>query len=105
MTQTRTQSAVEAVVNTVVSFATGVATNYFALPFFGFPASATQAINLTLIFTAISLVRQYLLRRVFNKLHNKPRYIADSEDSCEVCGCDMTTWSPRHTADCTEIPW
>lgn len=75
--QTRLQSIIEAVTNTIISFIIGMATNYIALPMFGFAVSVGQAGWLTLIFTVVSFIRQYILRRVFNNLH-APKLAVDS---------------------------
>ena len=64
--QSRLMSLVEAWANVFVGYWVSVAANFVVLPWFGFDVSAGQAIGMGVIFTAISLVRSYLLRRWFN---------------------------------------
>jgi len=59
MTQTRTQSAVEGAVNTVLGFAVACAGNVY----FGLPVRAS--FTLTVVLTVISFIRGYIVRRVF----------------------------------------
>lgn len=67
MTQPRRQSAIEACANVVVGYGVAVAANLLVLPRFGLTVTASDAAGIGCIFTAISLVRSYVLRRVFNR--------------------------------------
>lgn len=64
--QSRLGSAVEAVANVAVGYAVNFAANLAVLPVFGFDVSAGEAAGIGVVFTAISLARSYLLRRLFN---------------------------------------
>lgn len=66
--QTKWGSVVEAWANIAVGFSINWTANMFILPLFGFHVTGTQAFNIGLIFTVISLVRSYVLRRWFNGL-------------------------------------
>lgn len=66
--QTRTGSAIEAVANVAVGYAVAVATQAAVFPLFGLHASAAQHLAIGAIFTAVSLVRSYTLRRIFNRI-------------------------------------
>lgn len=68
MTQTRVGSLTEAAANIAVGFAINWTANMVVLPMFGFALSAGTAFRIGLIFTVISLVRSYVLRRWFNGL-------------------------------------
>jgi hypothetical protein len=59
---------VEACLNIVVGFVINWTANMTILPLFGFRVSGGAAFEIGLIFTGISLVRQYVLRRWFNGL-------------------------------------
>lgn len=74
MKQSRLGSFVEAWVNILVGFGIAMAANALVLPQFGFHVTASQNFWITVIFTAISLVRSYILRRVFNSLRLKHLY-------------------------------
>lgn len=69
MAQTKLGSFVEAWANIAVGFAINWSANMIVLPMFGFNGlTAGKAFGIGLVFTAISLVRQYILRRYFNGL-------------------------------------
>ena len=64
--QSRTMSLVEAVANVIIGYAIAVTTQAVVFPIFGLYASLDQNLAIGLIFTVVSLVRSYALRRVFN---------------------------------------
>ena len=64
--QSRTMSLVEAVVNVVVGYGVAVLTQMLVFPFFGLHASLGQNLGIGVIFTTVSLIRSYALRRFFN---------------------------------------
>ena len=67
MSQSKTGSLVEAFANIVIGFAVNYTANLIILPMFGFSGlTARIAFEIGLVFTIISLVRSYVLRRVFN---------------------------------------
>lgn len=66
--QTRLGSLAEAWVNIAVGFSINYSANLVILPLFGFAVTLGQAFWIGVIFTVISLVRQYVLRRWFNGL-------------------------------------
>lgn len=69
MSQSKTGSLVEAVANIIIGFAINFTANLIILPMFGFSGlTARVAFDIGLVFTVISLVRSYVLRRVFNKV-------------------------------------
>lgn len=74
MTQTRTGSFAETVANTAVGFGVSVVANVVVLPWFGYAVTAGDALGIGVVFTAISLIRGYVLRRLFNGLRfgNRP---------------------------------
>jgi hypothetical protein len=77
MTQTRIGSFIEAVVNVAIGFGINWVANLLILPLFGFNVTGTQAFNMGLMFTAISVVRSYAIRRWFNaRLHAAAMRIA-----------------------------
>ena len=68
MKQSRWMSLAEAVTNVLVGYGVAVATQMLVFPLFGFEASLQENLAIGLVFTAVSLVRSYLLRRVFEAL-------------------------------------
>ena len=68
MKQSRAMSLVEAVTNVLIGYGVAVATQMLVFPLFGFEASLQDNLAIGLVFTAVSLVRSYLLRRAFEAL-------------------------------------
>lgn len=69
MAQTKAQSWFEAWANIAIGFGINLIANLMVLPIFGFYPTVSDAFGMGVIFTVISLIRSYLLRRLFNKLH------------------------------------
>ena len=65
MTQSCRMSLIEAVTNVVVGYALAVATQIVVFPSFGLQASLGENLALGAVFTGISLLRSYALRRLF----------------------------------------
>lgn len=74
MKQTHLGSLVESLANIAVGFGINFTANMLVLPMFGFNVSASDALGIGLVFTAISLARGYVIRRWFNglKFGHKP---------------------------------
>ena len=68
MTQSRQMSLVEAVTNVAVGYALAVATQIVVFPWFGLQASLGENLALGGVFTVISLIRGYALRRMFEAI-------------------------------------
>lgn len=68
MNQSRWMSFAEAVVNVVVGYGVAVVTQMLVFPLFGMRASVSDNLVIGVIFTMVSLVRSFTLRRVFESL-------------------------------------
>jgi hypothetical protein len=66
MTQSRGMSLVEAATNVVVGYALAVATQILVFPWFGLRPSLGENLALGGVFTGMSLLRGYALRRLFD---------------------------------------
>lgn len=71
MSQSRIMSAVEAVANVAVGFGVAMVAQAAVFPLFGFHAAPSEHLAIAGIFTGVSLVRSYLLRRCFEALQRK----------------------------------
>jgi len=66
MTQSRLASLTESCANIAVGLAVSVVANILVLPHYGCSRTWGDAVEIGAIYTAISLVRGYVLRRTFN---------------------------------------
>jgi putative effector of murein hydrolase len=68
VTQSRRLSLVEAITNVAVGYVLAVITQIVVFPWFGIHPSLGENLAIGSIFTGISLVRSYALRRLFERL-------------------------------------
>jgi hypothetical protein len=71
MTQTRTLSMIEALVGTAIGFIVSMIASHYVYPAHGHAFTFGQNLSITAIFTVISIVRGYCVRRLFNRLKRK----------------------------------
>ena len=71
MGQSRRMSAVEAVVSTAIGYIVAVATQMVVFPIFGLRVGVIENLGIGLAFTSVSIVRSYLVRRLFERLHRR----------------------------------
>jgi hypothetical protein len=65
MTQSRRMSLIEAASNVMVGYALAVATQILVFPWFGLQPSVKENLAIGAVFTCLSLIRSYALRRFF----------------------------------------
>lgn len=65
--QSRLMSFLEAVINIVVGYGLAVLTQIVLFPFFDLHASLGENLAIGGIFTCLSLIRSYVLRRLFDR--------------------------------------
>ena len=68
MSQSRRLSLIEAVTNVVVEYALAMITQLIVFPLFGLQASLSDNLAIGILFTGGSLIRSYVLRRLFARL-------------------------------------
>lgn len=68
--QTKKNSFIEACVNTAVGFLITLVISFFVYPLCGIQASIGSMSGVTACFTIVSILRQYIIRRYFNKKSN-----------------------------------
>ena len=66
VTQSRIVSFAEAITNTAIGFGVSLVTWIFVAKAYGIPMTWMTNISITMIFTVVSIIRQYVLRRIFN---------------------------------------
>lgn len=71
MKQTRRSSAIETIASTTIGFLVAGVANWLVLPLWGLHPKLGESFAIGLVFTAISLIRGYLVRRIFATLHHE----------------------------------
>ena len=64
--QTKKQSMIESLTSTTIGITVGIVLNLTILPIFGYPVSLSDSLWISVIFTVISIIRSYIIRRWFN---------------------------------------
>lgn len=65
MSQSKKSSALEAIINTVIGYGLSVLTYQLVMPLLGYHTSLKENVILVGVFSAISIVRNYSIRRWF----------------------------------------
>ena len=68
MTQSRLMSLAEAVANVIVGYGVAVVTQILIFPIFGLHTTLAQNLQMGLLFTGVSIIRSFLLRRLFEAI-------------------------------------
>ena len=68
MKQTKRKSFFESIIQTLIGLLTSVLIQFILYPIIGIPVTIFQNIIITLVFFFVSIIRGYLVRRLFNKL-------------------------------------
>ena len=71
--QSRRSSFVEAVTNVGIGIVVAWAVTFAVFPLFNYEPTVAKSLYISLIFTVVSLVRSYVLRRVFNGIAHRKR--------------------------------
>lgn len=69
--QSKAHSVFEAFSNVAIGYLVSVIANIFVLPTFGYDVTIRDSFAIGAAFTAISLARSYILRRIFNKIEER----------------------------------
>lgn len=67
MTQRRLSSLVETCVGVAIGFLVSLVITHWLLPAYGHPVTWSANVQITAIYTVVSIVRGYLVRRAFNR--------------------------------------
>jgi hypothetical protein len=63
--QSRTMSLIEALTNVITGFVLALLTQLVVFPLFGLAVSVTENVLIGCIFTSVSILRSFALRRLF----------------------------------------
>ena len=68
MSQSKKSSVIESIANTVSGLVTSFAIQVVIYPILSIPVSIGQNVIITVVFFMASLIRSYIVRRIFNKM-------------------------------------
>lgn len=68
MKQTKKKSMIESFVQTIIGLATSILIQITIYPMMGIPVTFSQNLIITLVFFSVSIIRGYIVRRIFEKL-------------------------------------
>jgi len=72
MSQSRAMSFVESCANVAIGYGVAILSQIVVFPLFEIKVSLADNLLIGAFFTVISIVRSYCVRRLFNKLKEKP---------------------------------
>jgi hypothetical protein len=67
MKQSKKESLIEVVTSTLIGMLVSIITQMIVFPIYGMEVNLFQNFQITVIFTVVSIIRSYFVRRVFNK--------------------------------------
>ncbi|CAM1360918.1 conserved hypothetical protein [Tenacibaculum litoreum] len=67
MSQTKKQSLIESIINVSIGFFITILSLNIIFPILGIESNSKKNIVLTFYFTLLSIIRNYIIRRFFNK--------------------------------------
>lgn len=69
--QSKRQSLIETVTSTFIGLVVSFLTQIIVFPIYNLEVNFSQNLQITLIFTVVSILRGYVVRRVFNRKNGK----------------------------------
>lgn len=69
--QSRKQSLIESVVNVLIGYVVALLSQLAIFPLFGVNLPLTDNLLISAFFTVVSIVRSYIIRRMFNRNLNR----------------------------------
>ncbi len=69
--QSKRESMIESLTSVGIGWLIGVILNMLVLPLFDYDVSLTDGVLISIIFTAVSVIRSYAIRRFFNYKERK----------------------------------
>ena len=70
MTQSKIHSIIESITQTVIGLGTSILIQVVLYPLLGIPVTFKQNLIITAVFFVVSIIRGYIVRRLFNKRKN-----------------------------------
>jgi len=70
MNQTKLHSIIESITQTIIGLGTSILIQVVLYPLLGIPVTLKQNLIITSVFFVVSIIRGFLVRRLFNKMKN-----------------------------------
>jgi uncharacterized membrane protein len=70
MNQTKLYSIIESITQTIIGILTSILIQVVLYPLLGIPVTLNQNLIITAVFLVVSIIRGFLIRRLFNKMKN-----------------------------------
>ena len=70
MKQTKKNSIIEAIIQTLIGLITSILIQLILYPLLNIPVSFNQNLIITIVFFIVSILRGYIVRRIFNSKQN-----------------------------------
>ncbi len=93
MKQTRLMSLVEAVANVAVGYGVAVVTQILIFPMFGLHTTLAQNLKMGALFTAVSIARSFVLRRLFHRAVVRPAAAVRSDQGLGLGKPGLRDWN------------
>ncbi|MGV8814764.1 MAG: DUF7220 family protein [Gelidibacter sp.] len=88
--QTKLQSLIEVATSTVIGFIVSLIATFAIFPILDIASTPIKNFKVTVFFTAVSILRSYIIRRWFNKPTAEPKSIDKTEwMHCFECEIEM----------------
>jgi len=68
--QTKLHSIIESITQTIIGLLTSILIQVVLYPLLGIPVTLNQNLIITAVFFVVSIIRGFLIRRLFNKMKN-----------------------------------
>ena len=81
--QSKKNSILEVFLSTAIGFIVSLILTQYVLPLYNFNVTYTQNIQITIIYTVVSILRGYFVRRLFNHIYIR-EYIVNKGGSNDV---------------------
>ena len=102
--QSRKGSVIETMTNIFIGYWINFLGNWFILPLFGFQVTVSQNIKIGLLFTIISVLRSYGLRRFYNWLGRKGWFKDPDQDLQKELAHELTQIKANLDHRCSMLP-
>ena len=101
MKQTKKQSLIESITNVSIGYIISLLSLFLIFPLLGIESSVSKNLIITLYFTAISILRSYIIRRHFNNKEPKDK-LNSKKLFCFECEIEMPTKTDKNGVEyCT----